>query len=54
MSPEAVAELERRLESELPAAMQKLLAQCAKESWSESSRKCVMEATTLAVAGACK
>jgi hypothetical protein len=46
-------EAERRLESALPAVKEKLIAQCAKESWSVKSRQCVMDAQDLATATKC-
>jgi hypothetical protein len=48
------ADLQARLQTELPAAMQQILAQCAKEKWPEPSRRCVLAAATLADATRCQ
>jgi len=53
MSEEEVEQLKAKLESELPAAIEQILAQCAKENWSEASRRCVLNAKTLAQAIKC-
>lgn len=53
MSEAEVEELKRKLEAELPAVMEQLLAQCAKEDWSDPSRKCVMDSKTLEQATKC-
>ena len=53
MTPEEVEELRRRLEAELPATGQTLMAQCAKDNWSDASRSCVIDATTLDAATKC-
>jgi hypothetical protein len=54
MSEEEVEALKRKLEAELPAVMEQLLAQCAKEDWSDVSRKCVMDSKTLDAATKCQ
>jgi hypothetical protein len=54
MSDEEVDELKRKLEHELPAVIEQLIAQCAKENWSDESRKCVIDAKTLDQATKCK
>lgn len=54
MSEDEVEALKRKLEAELPAVMEQLLAQCAKEDWSDASRKCVMEAGNLEQATKCQ
>ncbi len=54
MSEEEVLALKRKLEAELPAVMEQLLAQCAKEDWSDVSRKCVMDSKTLDQATKCQ
>ncbi len=53
MTEEEVEELKAKLESELPAAMEQILAECAKENWSDSSRSCVVKSKTLAQASKC-
>ncbi|MBS1123517.1 MAG: hypothetical protein H6Q90_5745 [Deltaproteobacteria bacterium] len=53
MSEDEIAELRAKLESELPAAMEQILAECAKVDWSDASRKCVINARTLAQASKC-
>ena len=53
MSEEEVEDLKGKLESELPAVIEQLIAQCAKENWPEASRKCVVKAKTLAQATKC-
>ncbi|MDQ3334588.1 MAG: DUF4344 domain-containing metallopeptidase [Myxococcota bacterium] len=53
MSREEIAELKQKLETELPAALEKILAECAKSNWSQQSRKCVLDAKSLAQAAKC-
>jgi hypothetical protein len=53
MSAEEVEALKAKLESELPAAIEQILAQCAKENWSETSRRCVINAKNLEQATKC-
>ena len=53
MSKEQIEDLKRQLETELPAAIEKILAECAKADWSQTSRRCVTTATTLADASKC-
>jgi len=54
MSEDEVEELREKLESELPAVIEQVLAECAKEDWSDVSRKCVMRSKTLAQATKCQ
>jgi putative metallopeptidase DUF4344 len=54
MTPEQIEELKARLESQLPAAMQQILAECAKADWPDAARKCVIDAQSLAAAEKCK
>ncbi|MEO8706335.1 MAG: DUF4344 domain-containing metallopeptidase [Kofleriaceae bacterium] len=54
MTEEEVEDLEQKLASELPAVIENLLAECAKQKWSEASRACVMKAKTLAQAAKCQ
>ena len=54
LPPGEVEALRVRLETQLPAVMQALLAQCVRENWSDASRKCVLDARTLAQAEKCK
>jgi hypothetical protein len=53
MSRDEVEELKQKLETELPAALEKILAECAKANWSQASRQCVLDAKTLAQASKC-
>jgi hypothetical protein len=46
-------EVERRLESALPAIRAKLISQCASESWAAAGRQCVLDAKDLAAATKC-
>jgi hypothetical protein len=54
MSPAEVEELKAKLEAELPAAMETILSECAKRNWPDSSRQCVIDATSLKQASACQ
>lgn len=54
MTDEEIEDLKSKLETELPAVVEQLIAQCAKEKWSEASRKCVINAKTLAQATKCQ
>jgi hypothetical protein len=54
MSDEEVEALKAKLAAELPAAIETILASCAKENWSDTSRGCVMKAKTLAQATKCQ
>jgi Putative metallopeptidase len=54
MTEDEVEELKQKLDSELPAVIENILAECAKQNWSEASRKCVMKAKTLAQATKCQ
>jgi len=53
MSKSEIEDLKRQLETELPAAIQTILAECAKADWSQTSRRCVIDAKTLADASKC-
>ena len=53
MSRDEIEDLKKKLDIELPAALEKILAECAKANWSQESRKCVMDAKTLAQASKC-
>ena len=53
MSRAEIEELKKKLEIELPAALEKILAECAKSNWSQESRRCVIDAKTLADASKC-
>jgi hypothetical protein len=53
MSQDEVNDLKKRLEVELPAAVEKIIAECAKADWSDQSRRCVLDAKTLADAAKC-
>jgi len=53
MTPAEVDQLKAHLQAQLPAAIQQILAQCAKENWPVAARKCVLDATTLADATKC-
>ncbi len=53
MSQDEVEELKKKLEVELPAAVEKIIAECAKQNWNQPSRQCVLGAKTLAEASRC-
>ncbi len=53
MSEEELEEVKHKIETELPAMMQQILAECAKANWSDTSRLCVINATSLKEAEAC-
>jgi hypothetical protein len=53
MSKQEVEELKVKLETELPAMVEKIMAECAKANWSNESRRCVLDAKTLAEASKC-
>jgi hypothetical protein len=53
MTEEQVEELKAKLESELPAFVEQLLAQCAKEDWPDKDRQCVLKASSLEKAAKC-
>jgi len=54
MSAEEVEALKAKLEAELPAVVETILAECAKANWSDDSRRCVLRSTSLAEAGKCQ
>lgn len=54
MSDDEIEALKSKIEAELPAVLEQLLSQCAKENWSDASRKCVLEAKTLEQATKCQ
>ncbi|MBA3393376.1 MAG: DUF4344 domain-containing metallopeptidase [Deltaproteobacteria bacterium] len=54
MSADARADLKTKMEVELPAAIEKIILECAKASWTDMSRRCVLEAKTLAQASKCQ
>ncbi len=54
MSAEEVEALQTKLEAELPAVIETILAECAKTDWSDSSRKCVLRSKSLAEASKCQ
>ncbi len=52
----SVAELDAlraSLEAELPAALEQILAACAKDDWSDRARKCILESRSLSTADKC-
>ena len=52
----SVAELEAlraSLEAELPAALEQILAACAKDDWSDTARKCILKSRSLSAADKC-
>ena len=53
MTPEQLEALRASLEAELPAALQQILAACAKDDWSDGARKCILGARTLTAADKC-
>ena len=52
-SREELEKVKEKLKIELPAAIEKILSECAKQNWSETSRRCVLEAKTLELAAKC-
>ncbi|HEU0037441.1 MAG TPA: DUF4344 domain-containing metallopeptidase [Kofleriaceae bacterium] len=54
MSKQDAADLQAKLDAELPAAIEQILAECAKENWSDASRSCVLKSKTLAQATKCQ
>ncbi len=54
MTAEQVDDLKRRLQAELPATAQQIIAKCAKDDWSDALRTCISNAATLDAATACK
>lgn len=54
MSADEVEALKAKLEAELPAVIETILAECAKANWSDDSRRCVLRSTSLADAGKCQ
>lgn len=53
MSEAEREEAKHKVETELPAALETILAECRKADWSDSSRLCVINAADLAEASAC-
>jgi Putative metallopeptidase len=53
MSDAEKLEVQHKLETELPAALETILAQCRSDDWADTSRLCVINATTLAEASDC-
>jgi Putative metallopeptidase len=53
MSEEELQEAKDKLETELPAALETILAECRKANWPDPSRLCVINASSLQEAGAC-
>lgn len=54
MSPKERADLQAKLDTELPSARENIIAQCAKEKWSDAARKCVMDSKSFAQLSKCK
>lgn len=48
-----VDDLRRELETQLPSILEQVISECAKESWSDEIRSCVMSAKTIDAAGKC-
>ncbi len=53
MSAAEREEAKHKVETELPAALETILAECRKADWSDASRLCVINAADLAEASAC-
>jgi hypothetical protein len=53
MSQDELVEAKQKLETELPAALETILAQCRKENWADPSRLCVINASSLQEASGC-
>lgn len=53
MTEEQVEDLKRELETQLPSILEQVLSECAKESWSDEIRSCVMTSKTIEAAGKC-
>lgn len=51
--PKVAAELERQLQTQLPAVKQQQLASCQQEQWSAPMKSCLVNATSLADADRC-
>ncbi len=54
MTAEERDALQRRLETQLPAAKQQILKECAKANWTDKARRCVMDSKTLEQATKCQ
>lgn len=54
MSQAEKLEAQHKIETELPAALETILAQCRSADWNDASRLCVINATTLTEASACE
>lgn len=54
MSDAEKLEAQHKIETELPAALETILAQCRSADWADTSRLCVINAETLQEASACK
>ncbi len=54
MSAAELTEAKHKIETELPAALETILAECRSADWSDVSRLCVINAESLQEASACK
>jgi Putative metallopeptidase len=54
MSEQELVEAKQRVETELPAALETILAQCRKDDWADVSRLCVINAASLPEASSCE
>lgn len=54
MSPKERADLQAKLDTELPSARENIIAQCAKEKWTDAARKCVMDSKSFAQLSKCQ
>ena len=52
-SPAEFEKVKEKLRIELPAAIEKILAECAKQDWPDASRRCVLDAKSLDEAAKC-
>jgi hypothetical protein len=53
MSEQELQQAKDKLETELPAALETILAECRKANWADPSRLCVINASSLQEAGSC-
>jgi hypothetical protein len=53
-TPAQIEQLKSQLETQLPAVIQQLLAECARADWPDAARQCVLQATSLETASACR
>jgi hypothetical protein len=54
MSEEELTEAKHKIETELPAALETILAQCRSADWADAARLCVINASNLQEASSCE